>query len=125
MSIERRRDSDRHPVFFFEAFDEVRQIALEVNAEGEEIRQHDDGANALACERGNGVFQQWACFKERGLVNLPAAMTRGIRRDNAHGVIGRSHARTVPEYDNASLHSYKMIRGSSGSTDCSEFGLPA
>src|SRR3954452_12930946 len=92
------------------------QIALQMDAERQEIRYDEYLFRARGRELCDCVAQAWRGFEKCGLVQRPISLLCGFGCYNPHGLVRRWHARPMPEYDDSGPHSYRMIRGSFGST---------
>ena len=118
MTVERRRDTDFDRVLALQSLHKLRQIALQVNAEREEVRQHEDVPRARGDELRDGVAEPRIGFEERGFVPRPASGAGRIGRYDSDGFVSRWHAGAVSKYDDSAVQVcvcllYKMIRGSS------------
>ena len=90
MSLERGSYADvQATVSAAQVFHQLRKIALEVHAEGQKIRQHDDARGALVNQRSDGGGEVGPpLFEEGGLDEIEAALQAHSFRDTAHGFIG-------------------------------------
>ena len=90
MSIERGSHADiQATVGAGQIFHQLRKIALEVQTEGQKIRQHYNARGALANQRIDGGGEVGpALFEEGGLDKIEAALEPNGLRDPAHGFIG-------------------------------------
>jgi hypothetical protein len=85
--------------------DEAGEVALHVEAEGEEVRQHDDAGGAGGGKTVGGDLEGGiAEFEEGGDDIGIAAPVREIGGDGAHGFVGRFDAGAVGENDDAGFH---------------------
>ncbi len=96
----------------------TRQVALQVNAESEEVGQHQHAIRAGGGELRDRIVKAGRSFQKSRLEQIPRALAGGFICNGPDGVVRRRDARSVPEYDDAGAHElYRMIRGSSsGST---------
>ncbi len=90
MPFERRSHADvQAAVSEGQIVHQLRKIALEVDAEGQKIRQHDDARGALVNQRSDGGGEVGPpLFEEGGLDEIEAALEAHGFRDPAHGFIG-------------------------------------
>lgn len=105
MAVERRRQGELDAgQIALHAGGHAGQIALQMDAEGEEIREDVNLAGALGGEQTDGAGQVGLAVLEKSRLHARVAALPGeLRRDQAHGLIGRFHARPVGENDDARL----------------------
>ena len=90
MPFERRSHADvQAAVSAGQIVHQLRKIALEVDAEGQKIRQHDDARGALVNQRSDGGGEVGpALLEEGGLDEIETALEPNGFRDAAHGFVG-------------------------------------
>ncbi|HVZ36914.1 MAG TPA: hypothetical protein VG963_31025 [Polyangiaceae bacterium] len=90
MSIERRRNRDLQAgMRRARLIHKLWQIALEMCAQRQKVRDHDDVLYAAPGEGRYGSCKIGsASFEKRGLDGMVAAALGKVRGDGAHGVIG-------------------------------------
>jgi len=90
MSLERGSHADvQATVSAAQVFHQLRKIALEVHAEGQKIRQHDNARGALVNQRSDGGGQVGpALLEECRLDKIESSLQANGFRDAAHGVVG-------------------------------------
>src|SRR5579863_8160121 len=98
MSFEGRCDANWNCILARDIVHEPGQIALEMQAESQEIRQHEDLFGACRGQRGNGLGKAGRRLEERGLIEIPSAFVRRFRCYYANGFVGGCHTRAVSEY---------------------------
>ncbi len=84
--------------------DDRRQIALEVDAQGQEIGNHGDVVDTLGDEDFGSLFERGSAeFEERNFIARYARLTGGFGGNDADGLVGGLHAGAVSE-ENYALH---------------------
>ncbi len=77
-----------------------RKVTLEMQTEGEKIRRHQDSRGPAGRQARNSFGHVGrALLEERGLDQLESALPRHLFGDRAHGLVGRSYARSVRKDD--------------------------
>ena len=104
MPVERFRYTDRHTALPGEIVHQPRQIALQMDAERQKVWQHKYLFRARSRQSPHRFIQPGRGFEERRFMQIPRPFRRRARRDRAHRVVGRSHARSVPEYYDPQPH---------------------
>jgi len=85
--------------------DQAGKVALHVEAQGEEVRQHDDTGGAGGGETvGSALEAGLAEFEEGGDDIGIAAQPYEIGGYGAYGLVGRFDTRTVGKHDDAGFH---------------------
>ena len=104
MPVERRRRTDSHASAFpGYLIDNARQIAFEMNAQGEEVGDHQDVVDTLSDQRFDRALQaRRAQFQKGGLDGFEPSGGGQLVGDGAYGLVGRFEARSVGEYDDSS-----------------------
>ena len=74
--VERLGDADRDVALAGEIGNQFWQIALQVNAEREKVRQHENLLGAGCRETTNGISEIRRGFEKCGLIQLPRAFQR-------------------------------------------------
>ena len=105
MAVERGRDGDRHAgQLGFDGGDHGGEVALEVDAECQEVRQHVNIADAARGEQAHGASEVGdAFFEEGGLDVFESALMGEVGSNAAHRFIGGFDARSVRKNDDARL----------------------
>ena len=88
----------------FEASDDSRQVALGMNAEGEEIGDDDNARDATRDERGYGTGERRRGAIEEGDFDFVVTpIVRKFLGYRLHRFIGRGDGRPMSEKNNPSL----------------------
>ena len=87
MPVERFGDADRDIALAGEIGDQFRQIPLQVNAQREKVRQHQDLLGAGRCEIANGFAEVRRGFEKCGLIKVPRAFKGRPSRYSTHSFI--------------------------------------
>ena len=88
-----------------DAADEGGQVALQVNAESEEVRNHGDAVNAGRGKNCYSLFESGMReFEERDFEATDSSLECSLGRDLTNRLIGGLHAGAVSEEDDAGAH---------------------
>jgi len=88
----------------FEAGDDSGQVALEMNAEGEEVGDDDNAREAARGERGYGVSERRRRAIEEGNFDfVVTSITREFLGYRLHRFIGGGHGRPMSKENNPGL----------------------
>ena len=104
MPVQRRRrtDSNASECSGY-LIDNTRQIAFEMNADGEEVGDHQDVVDTMSDQRFDRAWQAgFAQFQKRGLDGFEPYGGGQLAGDGMHGLVGRLEARSVGEDDDSS-----------------------
>ncbi len=110
MPVERLGHLNTHPrVDAFDLPNDTRQVPLQMHAEGEEVRDHDDPMSALSDQRLDSVRERRRrTIQERSLGERVVASPGQPRGDGAHRLIGGLDRGTVGEKDDTG-HTVRML----------------
>jgi len=107
MPVERRSDTDFHiPVGSDQLFDDCRQIALQMDAEGQEVGDHQNPRHAGIRQSRYGLVQAGPSLQKRGFDTLKCASGCHRSRHGSDGFVGGWHTGSVRKDDNSRIHRY-------------------
>ena len=107
MSVERRRNPDLQIlVSLGELLHDGGQVALQVNPQGEEVRDHQDAARAGIRQMRHGLGQAGPGF-QKGRLHAVESAGGGCRfRHGSYRFVGGWDAGSVRKDDNSRIHRY-------------------
>lgn len=89
MPVERGRDLNADGVLPRKGLDKPRKIALQMDAEREEVGEDQNFTGPAADKGRNGIAQARLDFEERGLIKTPSALARRRTGDRSHRLVRR------------------------------------
>ena len=107
MSVKRRSAANLHILkHLSDSLDHYRQVALQVNSQGQKIWNHQDVPDSSTRQMRHRLLQGWLRLQKRYFDIRQASYTgRGLRH-RAHRLISRRHTRSVRKDDNSAVHRY-------------------
>lgn len=87
MAIERWRDANGQTKLAREVGNQFRQIALQMDTQREEVREHENIGSAGGGKIAHGIREARIALEKCSLVERPRALARRIRRYNSYCVI--------------------------------------
>ena len=107
MPVQRWSDADLHILMCLgQLFHDGWQVALQVDSEGQEVRDHQDSGHPGIGQASHSLGQIGSSFQKRGFDSFKRS--RGCRRlrHNSDGFVGGWHTGSVRKDDNSRIHRY-------------------
>ena len=93
-------------MYWGEPIHHSRQIALEMNSQGQEVGNHQDLPDAAVCQPRHRLVQAGLRLQKCHLNLRKVSCGRRRLGHRAHRLIGRSHTRPMCKDDNSAVHRY-------------------
>lgn len=106
MPVKRRCDADLDTgMDAREVFDDPGQVSLQVQPQGQKVRNNQDPGHAFAVQPRNGFIQGGRIWLQEGNAgHVEAAVPRRIPGNGAYRLIGGFDRRAVGEDDDSGFH---------------------